>query len=475
MKILFVEPPKEFWFVMGEYLPPPLGILQLAAFLEEKGDDWDLEVLDCQAEELKWSGLERRLESANPDLLVPSALATCNAYTILRTVSLAKKIDPDIKTVVGGQHFTALAQESLEQYPEIDFIVRGEGELTLLELVSSLDREKSQLNIPGLSFRHKNKIVHNPPRPLIKNLDDLPLPGYHFIEDHAHKYHFRMMANRQDGYAMVEASRGCPYQCTFCSQWKFWGGRLRVKSPERVVDEIEYLSQEQGINFHWLTDDNLGLGPHTRKLCDELIKRGLSEDVKWFVQARSDAIIKNQDVLPELRKAGNYWVMAGLERHDPATINSYHKGIRTEDSRLAMNLLKDHDIFAQATFITGDRSDSHQSMEEFREFVNYVDPDIAIFMILTPFPGTELYETAQRNGWLEDYNWSNYDMVHAVMPTQHLTRNEVQEELFLCYRDFYGSVKRRLTGVFSKNQFKRMTYRYMAGQGLLQSLRGLFE
>jgi len=140
-----------------------------------------------------------------------------------------------------------------------------------------------------------------------------------------------------------------------------------------------------------------------------------------------------------------------------------------------MNLLKDHDIFAQATFITGDRSDSHQSMEEFREFVNYVDPDIAIFMILTPFPGTELYETAQRNGWLEDYNWSNYDMVHAVMPTQHLTRNEVQEELFLCYRDFYGSVKRRLTGVFSKNQFKRMTYRYMAGQGLLQSLRGLFE
>ena len=248
MKILFVEPPKEFWFVMGEYLPPPLGILQLAAFLEEKGDDWDLEVLDCQAEELKWSGLERRLESANPDLLVPSALATCNAYTILRTVSLAKKIDPDIKTVVGGQHFTALAQESLEQYPEIDFIVRGEGELTLLELVSSLDREKSQLNIPGLSFRHKNKIVHNPPRPLIKNLDDLPLPGYHFIEDHAHKYHFRMMANRQDGYAMVEASRGCPYQCTFCSQWKFWGGHFRVKSPEKVADEMEYLSQEQGIN-----------------------------------------------------------------------------------------------------------------------------------------------------------------------------------------------------------------------------------
>ena len=238
---------------------------------------------------------------------------------------------------------------------------------------------------------------------------------------------------------------------------------------------MEYLYQEMGISFLWLTDDNLGLGPHTRKLCDELINRGLSEDLKWFVQARSDAIIKNQENLPKLRKAGNYWVMAGLERHDPTTINSYQKGIRTEDSRQAMDLLKDHDIFAQATFITGDRSDSHQSMERFREFVNHVDPDLAIFMILTPFPGTALYETAHTNGWLEDYNWSNYDMVHAVMPTEHLTRNEVQEELFLCYRDYYGSLKRRITGVFSKNQFKRTTYRYMAGQGLLQSLRGLFE
>lgn len=474
MKILFVEPPKEFWFLMGEYLPPPLGILQLAAFLEEKGDDWDLEVLDCQARQVRWNSLERQLESSDPDLVVVSGLSTCNAYNVLRTVSLVKKIDPEIKTVVGGQHFTALAQESLEQYPEIDFVIRGEGELTLLELARSLDRNKPLLKIQGLSYRHIDEVVHNPPRPLIQNLDDLPLPGYHFIEDQAHRYHFRMMAKRQDGYAMVEASRGCQYTCTFCSQWNFWGGQLRTKSPARVADEMEHLLQEYGISFQWLTDDNLGLGTHTRQLCDELIKRGLSEDLKWFLQARSDAIIRNQEVLPRMRKAGNYWVMAGLERHDKATINSYHKGIKTEDSRQAMNLLKDHDIFAQATFITGDRSDSHQSMEKFREFVNYVDPDLAIFMILTPFPGTKLYETAQREGWLEDYNWANYDMIHAVMPTQHLNRDEVQEELYQCYRDYYGSIKRRVTGVFSKNQFKRMTYRYMASQGLLQSLRDLF-
>jgi anaerobic magnesium-protoporphyrin IX monomethyl ester cyclase len=205
MKILFVEPPKEFWFVMGEYLPPPLGILQLAAFLEDKGDNWDLEVLDSQAERVNWKNLERRLESSDPDVVVISALATCNAYTVLRTVSMVKKIDPDIKTVVGGQHFTALAQESLEEYPEIDFIVRGEGELTLLELVKNLDKDKTPFNVRGLSYRHQGKVVHNPPRPLIHNLDDLPLPGYHFVADPAHPYHFKMMGTPAAGYATVEA------------------------------------------------------------------------------------------------------------------------------------------------------------------------------------------------------------------------------------------------------------------------------
>ena len=473
MKILFVEPPKEFWFVMGEYMPPPLGLLQLAAFLEERGDSWDLEVVDSQAEGLNWSALRRRIESFDPQVVIVSSLATCNAYTVIRTVSMVKEIDPTIKTVVGGQHFTALAQQSMEEYPEIDFIIRGEGELTLLELVKAINENKHPGNILGLSFHKNDLIVHNPSRPLIGNLDDLPLPGYHLLEEYMSKYHFKMMADSGAGYAMVEASRGCYHRCTFCSQWGYWGAEHRTKSPSRVADEMEMLYNDYGISFLWLTDDNLGLGSRTRELCDEIIKRGLSNDLTWFVQARSDDVIENQELLPKMRKAGNFWVMAGLERHDRETLQAYRKGIKNSDSQLAMRLLKDNDIFAQATLITGDRCDSHQSMDDFREFVNQVDPDLAIFMILTPFPGTELFKTANHNGWLEDYNWSNYDMTHAVMPTEYLTREEVQEELYLCYRDFYGSMKRRITGVFSRNQFKRKTYRYMAGQGLLQSLRDL--
>ncbi|WP_048190289.1 B12-binding domain-containing radical SAM protein [Methanobacterium sp. SMA-27] len=475
MKILFVEPPKDLWFVMGEYTPPPLGILQLASFLESRMPEIDIEVLDCQAESVGWNKFAKRIENFEPDIVVSSALATCNTYTILRTLDTVKKIDPNIKTVVGGQHFTALAQESLEDYSEIDFIIRGEGELTLLDLVQTLKYEKVPLKVRGISFRHNGKVIHNPDRPLVDNLDDLPFPGYHFVEDHIDKYHFKMMAGPNAGYAMVEASRGCIHKCTFCSQWPYWGGKWRSKSPERIADEMAHIYNEYDISFLWLTDDNLGLGKKTSEICDELIKKDITDDLTWFFQARSDDIIKNAKILPKLRKAGNYWIMAGLERHDDNTLNKYQKGIKPSNSKLSMDLLKENGIFSQATMIMGDRKDSHSSMQDFREYVNYVDPDLAIFMVLTPFPGTDLYKTARGKGWLQEDNWANYDMIHAVMPTEHLTISEVQEELFKCYRDFYGSMKRRITGIFSKNMFKRKTYRYMASQGLLEYMRDLVD
>ena len=260
---------------------------------------------------------------------LPRAILT----SFIEPLEIVKKIDPNIKTVVGGQHFTALANESLENYREIDFIVRGEGELTLLDLIKNWERTDPQLRLKEYPLDTKIKYFTIPHVHLLKTLDDLPFPGYHFIEDHMDKYHFKMMADSNAGYAMVEASRGCFHKCTFCSQWPYWGGRWRTKSPKRIADEMEHIYNEYDIVFLWLTDDNLGLGKRTNKLCEELIKKGVSEDITWFIQARSDDIVRHKKILPKLRKAGNYWVMAGLERHDDTTIDKYHKGINPHDSK----------------------------------------------------------------------------------------------------------------------------------------------
>jgi len=474
VKVLFVEPPKDYWFVMGEYLPPPYGVLQLAAFLESKNKGVEIEVLDCQAKHLDWKGLEKRIESFDPDIVASSALATCNTYVAVRALETAKKVNPNILTIAGGQHFTVMAQESLETYPEIDVIVRGEGELTLVELVQAFAEKKPFSGIQGISFRNNGKILHSPPRPLIENLDDLPFPGYHFVEDIVHEYHFTAMAGPRTRYALVEGSRGCPHRCTFCTQWRHWEGRWRAKSPKRIADEMEFCYQNYGSRFIWLTDDNFGFGKRAGDLADEIIRRGISDDMMWFVQIRCDNVVRHRDLLPKMRKSGLRWVLLGVESHSPSTLKTFDKGINPEDAKMAVRLLKENDIFAHTMFIIGERKDSAESIKSLREFVNDLDPDLAIFAILTPFPGTDIFEEAKRNGWIKDWNWANYDMVHAIMPTESLSREEVQEELYKCYRSFYGSWGRRLKGLLSRNEIRRRVYWYMAARGIVKQLRGLY-
>jgi len=200
----------------------------------------------------------------------------------------------------------------------------------------------------------------------------------------------------------------------------------------------------------------------------------LPEDVSWFVQARCDDIIRNKEVLPRLRKSGLNWVLLGVENSNPRTLESFKKGITPNDAKVAVRLLQDNGIFAHAMLIIGSRKDTRQNIAQLRAFANDLDPDFVMFGILTPFPGTEVYAEAERNGWIMDRNWSNYDMIHAIMPTETLSPHDVQEELYHCYRDFYGSWNRRFGGLFSSNTLKRKVFWHMAGAGVLRKVESLF-
>jgi anaerobic magnesium-protoporphyrin IX monomethyl ester cyclase len=474
VRVLFIEPPKDVWFVMGEYLPPPYGIIQLAAFLEEKVEGVEVEVLDCNAQHADWKDMEKHIESANPDVVASSSLATCNAYVVARTLETAKKVNSEIITVTGGQHFTATAQESLQEYTDIDIVVRGEGERALAELLNNVEDKHALEKTEGISFRKEGEIVHNPPRPLIEDLEELPYPGYHLVEDLVRKYHFAAMAGRDAPFALIEGSRGCVHECTFCTQWQHWQGKWRTKSPKRIADEMEFCHQNYGSKFIWLTDDNLGAGTRIHDVSEEIIKRNMPDDVTWFVQARCDDIIRNKEALPRLRKSGLNWVLLGVENSEPSTLESFKKGITPEDAKTAVKLLKKNDIFAHAMFIIGNRKDTEKSIIRLREFANELDPDFAMFGILTPFPGNQIFEEAKRNDWIEDTDWSHYDMVHAIMPTETLSTNEVQEQLYECYRSFYGSWGRRFRGLFSSNELKRRVFWYMASRGIINQLKTLF-
>jgi anaerobic magnesium-protoporphyrin IX monomethyl ester cyclase len=458
---------------MGDYSPPPFGIIQLAAYLERHVENLQLEVLDCNVEKVDWAQMEKRIAASSPDVVCSSSLATCNTYAVAKTLETAKRINPRVLTVTGGQHFTATAKESLEAYPEIDAVVRGEGEQTLTELVKCSIEKKPFSQVAGLSFRRGKEIFSNPSRPLIENLEALPFPGYHLVQDFMGKYHFRAMAAPNSPYALVEGSRGCSHECTFCSQWRHWQACWRAKSAKRTAAEMKYCYERFGSKLIWLTDDNFGAGNRPKELAEEIVGQEL-DDLAWFVQARCDDIVRNEDILPKLRESGLSWVLLGVENSSPSTLESFKKGITPDNAKAAVKLLKDNGIFAHAMLIIGQRKDTRESIAKLREFANELDPDFLMFGILTPFPGTEVYEEASRNGWIMDKNWSHYDMIHAIMPTETLSANEVQEQLYECYRDFYGSWSRRFSGIFSSNMIKRQVFWQMLRKGVMGKVKSLF-
>ena len=475
VRVTFVEPPKDPWFPMGEYIPPPFGILCLAAYLEREVDGVQLGVVDSQAEGLDWEGVRRRIEATSPDIVAPAGLSTCNSGLALRVAAIAKELDPETRTILGGQHFTALADETLRMFPNVDAIARGEGEQTLAEFVEAVGSGRPLSDIQGLSYKEGESIRHCPERLLIGDLDSLPHPAYHLVEEHMKGYYFALMAEEDTPFAIVEGSRGCGHDCSYCTQWRFWRSRQRTKSPARVADEMERLHERYGSRFFWLTDDDVALGDWTRSLCGELIDRGLNEDITWFCQARCDNIVANKGLLPLMRRAGNVWMLVGFDTPHAEVLKGFRRyGVNEETSKGAVDLLRENGIFSQGTFIIGERHDTRESIRKTLEYADWLNPDIATFMTLTPFPGSEIYETAKKNGWIESDDWADYDMIHAVMSTGHLTVEEVQEELYNCYRSFFGSRTRRYSAMFSSNPLTKRTYRYMAKRAILANMKALF-
>jgi anaerobic magnesium-protoporphyrin IX monomethyl ester cyclase len=474
-QITFVEPPKAFWFPMGEYIPPPFGILCLAAYIEREIDSVNIEVIDSQSEKLDWTGLTRRIKKTSPDIVAPAGLSTCNSMHSLRTANITKEIDPEIKTIIGGQHFTALAEETLTHTHQVDAIARGEGEQTLLEYVKASRGDISIEEISGLSYRDGQSIYHNKERDLICDLDTLPYPGYHFVANHMKDYHFALMAEEDTPFAIVEGSRGCNHTCSYCSQWRYWNGGQRTKSPRRVAEEIDYLYKEYGSKFFWLTDDDLSINEWTVKFCDEIISLGLSDEITWFCQARCDNIVASREVLPKMKRAGNTWMLIGFDTPNTEDLKSFRRNdINEETSKKAVDLLRANGIFSQGTFIIGNRNDDRESIRSINVYADNLDPDIATFMVLTPFPGTEIYDIAKSNGWIKNFDWSEYDMIHAIMPTKYLNVEEVQEEIYKSYRFFFGSRTRRYRALFSTNPITKKVYRYLAKKAILTNLRNLF-
>ncbi len=476
MKVLLVQPPRPLWPYINEhdnYLLPQWMVC-LGAMLRREGVE--VHLLDCMPERLGWRSLEARIRSLRPDIVATGENHSLFASVVIRLVNLVKEIDPDMVTVVGGGHFTNTVEHYLPDQP-IDFIVRGEGEMTMLELVRAVEKGgvEQGRGVDGVAYAEDGgEVRFSAPRELMADLDSLPMPAYDMLPLERYgraRYLF------SPGGVTVHHSRGCTGSCRFCAWWRQMARRKvscegecrteelipawRTKSVERTLAEMEVLYKQYDKHCLVFVDPTFNVDPKWNDaFATALIRKNW--DLKWFAFMRADFILRDEElgVFEKLVRSGLVHLCVGVERQDDAQLDSWGKpGARVDGYMRCFDLLHDKypQVFRQATFIVGTESESAESMKAQLGYARRIRADYPAFHPVTPFPGTDLYNEARESGRLEIDDFDYFDMMTAVMGTEHMTREEVEEGLINLNKEYVG-VKWLIKGLLSRSSYRRDMY-----------------
>lgn len=402
MKILLTNPPNIGAFrALGLHFPP-MGLLYLGAYLEREG--YLVKIRDfCNAGE--------RPDYSLYDLVGISTDTTRH----LKAMGIARQAkEAGCTVVMGGPHPCYIDEEILAS-PWVDFIVHGEGEVTLLELLRTLEgRGNDWEGVQGLSFLRDGEVVRIPPRPFIRDLDSLPLPARHLVD--MDLYRRTKFGGRS--ITPVFTSRGCPYNCNFCSSSSFFGPRWRARSTESVGEELEEINKRYGFGAVAFVDDNFTLSPQrVVAISEEIIRRGL--DIWWWNFSRAETIVKNEEMLKVMKRSGAKTVYIGVESASPQALSALGKKLDLDMVIKAVELLKKHGFEIFASYILGSPEDTTRAIRETIRFAKHLDTNVAQFSILTPYPGTALHEELKERIWLR--HWSFYDSQHLVYKHDHIS------------------------------------------------------
>jgi anaerobic magnesium-protoporphyrin IX monomethyl ester cyclase len=454
MQVLLLEPPKTPWEMMGDVVAPPLGLAQLAGCLEHAGIA--VEILDANALGIGWHGLGTAIAETSADV-IGITVYTPYVPEVTRAVRAAREAAPEATIALGGPHVTFTAQETLESMPQVDVVVRGEGDQILVDLVRTLEAGEPWEEVPGLSFRQdgSGEIVETPLAPPV-DVTKLPMPAFHLMP--MERYRFEALGGP---FATVLASRGCPWKCTFCSEWPFWRGGWRAYDPEMVVEQLDVLVNRYGRRNIWFGDDCFNVDrDHIAAICEGILERGI--DVQWFYQGRADLLVKYKDLLPLTRRAGNRLVQLGIEASSDEQREELNKQLGTELVKEAVGLLRKHDIVCQGMIIVGMPSDTPRTIQNKVGFVKWLGVDQPVFTMYTLFPGTPAFQEAVEKRWIElPVDYADFDMAHALMPTQHMTQKQVWIHTGWAFSSFYLNPVRMARNLLSRNDWRRRIYKRM--------------
>ena len=347
-------------------------------------------------------------------------------------MKLAKKVSPKIRTIMGGIHSTFMYPQVLSEAPETDYVVRGEGEEVTVNLIKEIAAGTDKQNrgeITGIAYiDDEGKVFATAAHPVIEDLDTLSPDWSLYDWD---KYIYTPLNCR---LAVPNFARGCPFTCTFCSQWQFWR-RYRARSPKLFVDEIEVLVKQHKVGFFILADEEPTINKQKFvSLCQELIDRKL--DVTWGINTRVTDIMRDADLLPFFRKAGLVHVSLGTEAASQMNLNRFRKETTIEENKLAIKLLQKNGIVAEAQFVMGLEHETPETIEETYQLCKDWDPDMANWTIYTPWPFSDLFKELGDRVEVRDY--SKYNFVTPIIKPDNMEREDVLKLVLKSYARFYA-------------------------------------
>jgi len=424
MQVTLVNPP----YPPGAHQHPPfmpLGLGYLAAaVLEKKG--YDVNVIDCQALHLTLSDVEKELGKRKPDF-VGLTSTTLTYKSALNIIKVAKDVLPDCLTIIGGSHATFWDEEALNECPQLDIIVRGEGETTLLEIAKKVENGKSFHDVVGTTCRKGDDIIKNPDRPHIEDLESLPYPAFHLWPiEHFKKYGKIIFP--------VMTSRGCTFWCDFCSAVRMFGRKYRMRSPQKVVDELEFLYKKYGEDQYTFYDDAFTVDQsRTEEICNEILKRGLK--IKWDCETRVDMVTK--DLLQKMKDAGCIAVWFGVEAGSEQVIKAMGKGISLTQTFNAFKWANEVGLMTVASMILGFPGETRETAMESINLLKRIKSDEIGVYIATPYPGTPMYDYVKKMGWIKITDFNKYDTATPIFETPTMSMNELRELHDMAHRKFY--------------------------------------
>ncbi|HEY32116.1 MAG TPA: radical SAM protein [Dehalococcoidia bacterium] len=398
---------------------PPLSLAYLAAALESNG--FEVQILDFLVTRYRPEKLRQKLDEYRPQL-VGVTCVTLNYHLAAEMLEVCRTFDPGIVTVIGGPHVSFTPRETLLDAPWIDAVVIGEGDTTFVELVKAVDGGGSLESIPGIAFTDHGTFVKNAPRPLIADIDSLPIPSRHLIP----LSRYRALGTP----CTVVTSRGCPYGCIFCSANRMFGRKVRFRDPGLVVDEMERIQRDLGFQLINIVDDTFTVNhAHASQVCEEMLGRNLKVD--WSAYARVDNM--TEELIALMKRAGCHMVLFGVESADERILKAIKKGITPDDVRKGVRIATDAGMRVYCSFIIGLPGEGPDTIEKTKSFSDEINRSYGVeygYHMLAPLPGTELYERADELGIrLFSKDWADFDANRPIVETENMTREMAQEAI----------------------------------------------